>query len=226
LENGGGSGDISLSGLLSKEAARSADNGLTVHDIAREIAIGGWPGLRGLPVDRALRAVRDYLEALARVMIVEDQPAWAPHLRSRYVLRSSPKRHFVDPSLAVAALRATPERLLADLNLLGHLFESLVVRDLRVYAQAADARVLQYRDSSGLEADAIVEAADGRWAVFEVKLGLGQIDEGAATLAKFVRRVDTRRCGPPAAIGVIVGSGYGYVRDDGIAVIPIGALGP
>lgn len=128
--------------------------------------------------------------------------------------------------MAVAALRATPERLLADLNLAGFLYESLVVRDLRVYAQASDAPVLQYRDNTGLEVDAVVEAADGRWGAFEVKLGLNQIDEGAATLKRFAERVDTDRAGSPAVLGVIVASGYGYVRDDGIAVIPIGSLGP
>jgi hypothetical protein len=159
-------------------------------------------------------------------MIVEDQPAWAPHLRSKYVLRSAPKRHFVDPSLAVAALRASPERLLRDMKLLGFLFESLVVRDLRVYAQASDARVLQYRDSRGLEVDAIVEAADGRWAAFEIKLGPGQVDEAAASLHKFAKQIDTDACGRPAALGVIVGTGYAYDRDDGVKVIPIGALGP
>ncbi len=137
--------------------------------------------------------VRAYLGALERLMIVEDQPAWAPHLRSRSTLRSAPKRHFVDPSLAVAALRATPERLLGDVKLLGFLFESLVVRDLRVYAQAADARVLHYRDSNGLEVDAIVEAADGRWAAFEVKLGVGQVDQGAASLKRFAEQIDTAK---------------------------------
>jgi len=170
--------------------------------------------------------VRAYLDALERLMIVEDQPAWAPHLRSKYSLRSAAKRHFVDPSLAVAALRATPERLLGDMKLLGFLFESLVVRDLRVYAQAADARVLQYRDSHGLEVDAIVEAADGRWAAFEIKLGPGQVDSAAANLQRLSRQIDTERCGSPVALGVIVGTGYGYLREDGIAVIPIGALGP
>ncbi len=159
-------------------------------------------------------------------MVVEDQPAWAPHLRSRSLLRSSVKRHFVDPSLAAAALRASPERLLKELNLLGHLFESLVVRDLRVYAQASDAQVLQYRDNTGLEVDAVVETADGRWAAFEIKLGVGMVEQGAATLRKFADRVDTGRCGEPAALGVIVGAGYGYQREDGIAVIPIGALRP
>lgn len=170
--------------------------------------------------------VREYLAALGRLMIVEDQPPWAPHLRSRYVLRRASKRHFVDPSLAVAAVRATPRRLLQDLVMFGFLFESLVIRDLRVYAQAADASVLQYRDSDGLEVDAIVEAADGRWAAFEIKLGRGRIEEAAANLKRFAKRIDTGKCGQPSALAVIVGTGFGYVRDDGIAVVPIGTLKP
>ncbi|MBI4668041.1 MAG: ATP-binding protein [Elusimicrobia bacterium] len=169
---------------------------------------------------------REYLTALERLMIIEDQPAWAPHLRSKSRLRSAPKRHFVDPSLAAAALRATPERLLKDLNLLGFLFESLVVRDLRIYAQAADAQVLQYRDNTGMEIDAVVEAADGRWAAFEVKLGHGEVEEAAVNLRKFAQRIDIAKCGAPSALGVIISSGYGYLRPDSVAVIPIGALGP
>jgi uncharacterized protein len=280
-------GTISLADLLKSEAHPSADPGLTVADIATEVALGGWPGLRGLSIPNGLLAVRDYLDEIARVdvgrldttrrdpqrvtrllqslarnvathaatttlandtggadgplkddtareylgalerlMVVEDQPAWAPHLRSKHRLRTAPKRHFVDPSLAVAALRATPDRLLGDLNLFGFLFESLVVRDLRVYAQPADARVLHYRDSGGLEVDAIVEAGDGRWMAFEVKLGQGQIDAAAASLTRFAQRVDTVKCGSPALLGVIVATGYGYRREDGVAVIPIGALGP
>ncbi len=170
--------------------------------------------------------VRSYLGALERLMIVEDQPAWAPHLRSRSILRRASKRHFVDPSLAAAALRATPDSLYRDPNLLGLLFESLVVRDLRVYAQAADATVMHYRDNTGLEVDAIVEAADGRWAAFEVKLAAARIEDAAATLKRFAQRVDTRTCGDPASLAVIVGSGYGFRREDGVDVIPIGALGP
>jgi len=123
-------------------------------------------------------------------------------------------------------LRATPGRLLKDLRFLGFLFESLVVRDLRVHAQAADATVLHYRDNTGLEVDAIVETAAGRWAGLEIKLGIGQIDEGTASLLKFDERVDKRTLGEPACLAVIVGTGYGYVRKDGIGVIPIGALGP
>ncbi len=170
--------------------------------------------------------VAAYLVALERLFIVEDQPAWGSHLRSRYRQRSSPKRHFVDPSLAVAAMEAAPAALLRDFNLLGLLFESLVVRDLRVYAQALDGHVRYYQDNSGLEVDAIVEAGDA-WAAFEIKLGgEARIEEGAATLARFASRVDTDRSGQPKALAVIVGTGYGYVRDDGIQVIPIGALGP
>ncbi len=170
--------------------------------------------------------VREYLAALDRLMIVEDLPPWSPRLRSRSVLRASAKRHVADPSLAVAAFRASPDRLLKDLNLFGFLFESLVVRDLRVYAQDADAEVLQYRDNTGLEVDAIVETADGRWGAFEVKLGPGMIDHAAARLRKFADRVDTQHVGEPAVLGVIVGPGYGYRRDDGVSVIPIGALRP
>ncbi len=159
-------------------------------------------------------------------MVVEDQPAWAPHLRSRSILRRAPTRHFVDPSLAVAALRASPDRLLKDLQLFGLLLESLVVRDLRVYAQAIDGRVLHYRDNTGLEVDAIVEAADGRWAAVEIKLGSRQVEKGAHTLRRFVERVDTSKSGEPSSLVVITGTGYGYVREDGVAVVPIGALGP
>jgi predicted AAA+ superfamily ATPase len=170
--------------------------------------------------------VGEYLGALNRLFVVEDQPAWTPHLRSKYQLRRAAKRHFVDPSLAVAALRTSVGPLLDDLNYLGYLFESLVVRDLRVYAQACDAEVLHYRDNNGHEADAVVQAADGRWAAFEVKLGAGLVDVGAESLKRFAKQIDTGKRGEPAALGVITGTGYGYVREDGVQVIPIGSLGP
>ena len=170
----------------------------------------------------------EYAAALTRLMIIEDQPAWAPHLRSRSILRSASKRHFVDPSLAVAALRASPEQLRQDLELFGLLFESLVIRDLRVYAQAVDAEVFHYRDNTGLEVDAIIASGSGTWAALEVKLG-GEtlIEEGAGNLLKFNDRVDTRKSGAPTTLAVITGGGnYAYKRDDGVWVIPIGTLGP
>jgi predicted AAA+ superfamily ATPase len=214
----GRSRDPEKVGLLLRSLARNAATYASVTTLARDTAGGGDAVHR--------ETVSDYLEALRRLMIVEDQPSWSVHLRSKSALRSGPKRHFVDPSLAVAALRATRDDLLGDLELLGLLFESLAIRDLRIYAQASDAEVLQYRDSSGLEVDAIVRGPSGQWAAVEVKLGAGQIDEAAATLERFAARVDTRRSGEPAALVVIVGAGYGYVRDDGVAVVPIAALGP
>lgn len=170
--------------------------------------------------------VRAYLRALSRLMIVEEQPAWSPHLRSRSILRKSPKRHLVDPSLAVAALGANVDRLLKDLELLALLFESLVARDLRVYAQPLDATLYHYQDNTGLEVDAVLEDRGGNWCAFEIKLGSGQIDAAAMNLRKFRERIDTMKIGEPRLLGIIVSHGYGYMRDDGIAVIPLGALGP
>lgn len=178
----------------------------------------------GESVDRDSAAA--YMAALERLMVVEDQPAWAPALRSRVELRSSPRRHFVDPSLAAAMLRATPARLLDDLESMGLLFESLVIRDLRVLAQPLGGRVLHYRDNKGLEVDAVVMCEDGLWGGFEVKLGTGRIDEAAENLLAFARKVDTSICGEPAVLAVITGTGPAYRRKDGVHVVPIGALGP
>jgi len=189
---------------------------------ARAIAadVGGAEG----PIDH--HTVLEYQAALARLFVVEDQPAWSPAIRSRTLLRAAPVRHFVDPSLAVAALGAGPERLLRDVESLGLLFESLVVRDLRVYAGANDAQVLAYRDSADLEVDAIVERRDGAWAAFEIKLGPGQVGDAARNLLRLAARVDAERHGTPAALAVITGWGYAYQRPDGVAVVPIGTLGP
>ena len=201
---------------------RSLARHIATSASARSIAadVGGAEG----PIDH--HTVLDYLAALTRLFVIEDLPAWSPALRSRTLLRSAPTRHFVDPSLAVAALGTRPERLLRDVATLGFLFESLVVRDLRIYAQAMDASVFHYRDSTDLEADAIVERRDGRWAAFEVKLGPASVDAAAQTLRRVAARVDPERHGKPAVLGVITGWGYGYRRPDGVMVIPIGALAP
>jgi len=172
--------------------------------------------------------VSDYLDALTRLMVLEDQPAWGPHLRSSAIPRKAPKRHFVDPSLAVAALGADPAALRADLNLFGLLFESLVVRDLRIYAQALEGHVSHYRDHKGHEVDTIVSCPGQRWAAFEIKLGStpAVIEAAARALVRFAGSIDTSRSGEPVALGVIVGSGFGYTRPDGVVVVPLGALGP
>lgn len=170
--------------------------------------------------------VAQYLQALGRLMVTEDLPAWTPQLRSRARVRSASTRHFADPCLAVAALNASPAKLLREPNFLGLLFESLVVRDLRVYIQGLGGRLLQYRDSDDLEVDIILETDEGNWAGVEVKLGVNQIDDGAETLIKFAKKIDTKSCGTPAFMAVITATGYGYRRNDGVYVLPIGSLKP
>lgn len=179
-----------------------------------------------LPADP--ETVANYVDALERLLLVEYQAPWAPHLRSRSRVRSVPKFHFADPSLAVAGLRADAAGLKADLNTLGLLFESLVVRDLRVYAQPLDAHVHHYRDNTGLEVDAIVVAPGQKWIACEVKLSSAArvVDEAAANLLKFSEVVDHTKTGPAAALVVITATGYAYRRKDGVNVVPIGALGP
>lgn len=201
---------------------RSLARHVATASSARAIAadVGGAEG----PIDH--HTVLAYQAALSRIFVVEDLPAWSPGVRSRAILRGAPTRHFVDPSLAVAALGMTPDRLLRDVETLGLLFESLVVRDLRIYCQPLDASVSHYRDSTGLEADAIIERRDGTWAAFEVKLGPGAVDKAAATLLRIAARIDRDKHGEPAVLAVITGWGYGYRRPDGVAVIPIGALAP
>jgi predicted AAA+ superfamily ATPase len=175
----------------------------------------------------ARSTVYSFLDALRRLMVVEEQPPWSTHLRSRATLRNASRTHLIDPSLAAAAVAAGPKRLLADLTYLGLLFESLVVRDCRVYSTPLDATVHHYRDSDGLEVDVIIQTRDGGWGAFEVKLGGEKaIEDAAAGLLKFVGKIDTRKVGEPAVLGIITASGYGYTRSDGITVVPIGALGP
>ncbi len=177
------------------------------------------------PLDR--RTVGAYLDSLRRLFVVEDVPAWSAELRSRARLRQSPKRHLADPSLAAAALHAGPERLVGDLPTLGLLFESLAVRDLRIYSQSAKARLAHYRDSNDLEVDAIIERSNGAWVAAEIKLGgRDAIDAAAASLLKLRSVVDERHVGEPADLVVVTAAGYGYRRDDGILVVPLTTLGP
>jgi predicted AAA+ superfamily ATPase len=167
----------------------------------------------------------DYLDTLSRLMIIEDQPAWNTHVRSSVNLRNSPKRHFTDVSLAVAALGANEQTLLNDLNFTGFLFESMVIHDLRVYGQANDAKVYHYRDSSGLEIDSIVQKYNGEWCAFEIKLGTGQIEEAAANLLRLARLFDTSKIAPPKSLNIITGTGMSYTRKDGVNVIAMASLG-
>lgn len=178
-----------------------------------------------IPVNRT--TAKTYLDVLSRLFVVEDLPAWNTHIRSRAGLVRSPKRHFVDPSLAAAALGAGPQRYLGDLNAFSFLFESMVVRDLRIYAQASDASVYHYRDTYGLESDAVIETGDGRWIATEVKLGgTSAIDVAAAGLLDLRERVSRKRAADLARLMVITGGRYGYKRSDGVVVVPLAALKP
>ena len=202
-----------------------------IRSLARNAATGA--SLRKLAADAGgdrgplhIETASSYLDALERLFVVEELPSYWTHLRSRSRLRKSPKRYFADPSLAAAALRAGPDRLLADLELFGFLFESLVIRDLRVYAQANDAEVYHYRDNTGLEVDAIIETASRSWMAAEIELGgRSAVNAAAASLLKLRNRVDISRVGAPAKLTVITGTGYGYERPDGVAIVPVTALG-
>jgi predicted AAA+ superfamily ATPase len=167
-----------------------------------------------------------YIDALSRLMIVEDLPAWNVHLRSKAALRQAPKRHLVDPSLAVAALGANVDALLNDLIFMGFLFESEVLRDLRVYAQPLEAKVSHYRDSNRNETDIILQVPDGAWAAFEVKLGFGGADEGATSLLRLAETVDTEKTGRCLGLTVITGLGFAHRRLDGVNVVPLATLAP
>jgi uncharacterized protein len=206
---------------IKRVIASVARNVATEVSIAR-IAADAGEDSRGVSTD----TVRGYLDALTRVMVIEDQPSWGAQLRSRDIVRKASKRHFVDPSLAAAALGASPDKLLKDPNTLGFLFESLVIRDLRVYAQAANAEVRHFRDSSGTEVDAIITLPNGDWAAIEVKLGASQADAAAASLDAFVRKVDLAKSGPPKARIVVTAGEYAFTRPDGAIVVPLGCLGP
>ena len=170
--------------------------------------------------------ISSYINALKRIFVVENMPAWNPNLRSKTAIRTSDTLYFVDPSIAIAALRISPQDLLNDLNTFGLFYEGLAVRDLRVYADALDGQVYHYRDKNGLECDAVVHLANGKYGLVEIKLGGDNlIEEGAATLKHLVGKIDTTRMNKPSFMMVLIGVGnYAYRREDGVFVVPIGCL--
>ncbi len=198
--------------------ARNVATQASITTIATDA--GGSDG----PLER--KTVSEDITALERLMIVEDLQAWAPNLRSRAMLRKATTRHFVDPCLAVAALNSSPDKLLRDLNFFGYLFESLVVRDLRVYMQEIGGHTFHYRDSEDLEVDVILETLDGRWAAIEVKLGANDLDAAANTLLKFANKIDSTLSGEPEFLAVVTANGPAYRRSDGVYHLPIGTLKP
>ncbi len=170
------------------------------------------------------KTLSSYLNALRRIFVVEDVPAWQPSLRSKTAIRTANKRQFVDPSIATAVMRTNAKGILQDFETFGFLFESLCTRDLRVYAQAMDGVVFHYRDKSELEADLVIRLNDGRWAAVEVKLGMKQIEEASANLIKLSQKINTEKMNKPSFLMVITGGQVAYRRSDGVLVVPIGCL--
>ncbi|MCY4198532.1 MAG: DUF4143 domain-containing protein [Gammaproteobacteria bacterium] len=205
---------------------------METHSRSRATSQRRCPLLRLRDVGGDLDPVRaqtlsEYLRALERLFVIENQAPFAPHLRSRTRLRRAAKRHFTDPSIAVAALRTSPDAIRRDPQFLGLLFESLVVRDLRIYASRNDAEVYHYRDNTGLEVDAIVQTAAGQWLPIKVKLGGGEaIDQAAKSLLRLRDRMDVERTSAPAKLIVMTANGYAVERHDSVSIVPIGCLGP
>lgn len=170
-----------------------------------------------------------YLEALRKIFVVEDMPAWNPNLRSKTAIRTADTRYFVDPSIATAALGLGPVDLINDLNTMGFLFETMCIRDLRVYAEALNGKVYHYRDKRGLECDAVVHLRNGQYGLIEIKLG-GEslINDGVRTLSSLAEQIDTVRMKEPAFKMILTATGeYAYRRpEDGIYVVPVGCLKP
>lgn len=203
---------------LLRSLSRNISTLATIRTIHDDIAMGD--------ADESVseKTISQYLGALDRIFVTENSPAWNPALRSKTAIRTSPKRQFVDPSIAAAVMRLTPSSLLEDFNYFGFLFESLCDRDLRIYAEAIDGQVFHYRDGSGLEADAVIALNDGRWAAVEVKLGSKEIEEAAVHLLELKDKVNTEKMRAPSFLMILTGTEIAYRREDGVYVVPLGCL--
>lgn len=203
---------------LLRSLSRNISTLATIRTIHDDIAMGD--------ADESIseKTISQYLGALDRIFVTENLPAWNPALRSKTAIRTSPKRQFVDPSIAAAVMRLTPSRLLDDFNYFGFLFESLCDRDLRIYAEAIDGQIFHYRDGSGLEADAVIALNDGRWAAVEVKLGSKEIEDAAVHLLELKDKVNTEKMREPSFLMILTGTEIAYRRDDGVYVVPLGCL--
>lgn len=170
------------------------------------------------------RTLKSYLNALERLYVIDEVPAWCPNIRSATSIRSSNKREFIDPSIAVASLNLSPKLLIQDLNTFGFIFETLCIRDLKVYSTNIGGEISYYHDKYGLEADCVLHLDDGRYALIEFKLGSKQIDDGANHLLELKRLIKKANMKEPSLLIVITGGEIAYTRKDGVKVIPIGCL--
>jgi hypothetical protein len=168
--------------------------------------------------------LNDYINTLEKLFVIENVNATNLNFRSKYALRTKPKKYFVDPSIATAILDIKPNDLINDLRMFGFIFESLCMRDLKIYTQNYGGDISFYRDEKGFEVDAILRTGSGKWGAIEIKLGAGLVDEAANNLLKFKEKVDTEKCGKPSFLMVLTGTNYSYRREDGVYVVSIGTL--
>lgn len=204
---------------LMRSLARHQGSQVTLSGIKTDMASNDTESLD-------VETVSSYIEALKKIYVIEDMEAWNPNLRSKAAIRTTDTRYYVDPSIAAAALGIGPADLVNDLNIMGLLFETMAVRDLRVYAESIDGDVFHYRDSNGLECDSVIHLRNGRYGLIEIKLG-GQalIEEGAKTLNKFESLIDTKKMNGPSFKMILTAVGsLAYKREDGIYVVPIDCL--
>jgi len=201
---------------LLQSLARNISTEATLASLSKDVS--------GSDKDFDDETVAKYLSALERLMVVDNLPAWNTHIRGTDTLRKTPKRHFTDPSLAIGTLGLSIDKLLTDLNYFGLLFESLAIRDLKIYADVEDGKAYHYRDSRGMETDCIIEYPDGNWGAFEIKLGIGAVDNAASNLLKFATKIDTEKTKKPSTLTVITGNGFAYKRPDGVNVVPLSTL--
>lgn len=212
--------DEEIARRLMRSYARNQGSQATAGTILEDIQASG-----GAPINE--NTVYSYIKALKKIFVIEDSAAWNPNLRSKTAIRTSDTRYFADPSIATAALGLGPEDLINDMKTFGFVFETLCIRDLRVYAEAIKGTVYHYRDKNNLECDAVIHLRNGKYGLVEIKIGGHDlIEEGAATLTGLSRKIDTSKMNPPSFLMVLTGVGdYAYKRpQDGVLVVPIGCL--
>ena len=205
--------------LLMRSYARNQGSQTSIEAIRRDMLANDTDSLDA-------KTVQSYIDALKKIFVIEDMPAWNPNLRSKTAIRTTDTRYFIDPSIGTAALGIGPADLINDLETFGLMFETMCIRDLRVYADALDGKVYHYRDKNGLECDAVIHLRNGSYGLIEIKLG-GEdaVEYGASTLKKLSSIIDTDKMKGPSFSAVLTGVGrYAYQREDGVYVIPIGCL--
>ena len=204
---------------LMRSYARNQGGQVSINTLAEDLKTNESP-------DPCNKTIDSYIKALKKIFVIEDMEAWNPNLRSKTAIRSADTRYYVDPSIAVASLGLGPSDLLNDLETMGLLFETMAVRDLRVYSDALDASVYHYRDRSGLECDTVIHLRNGSYGLIEIKLGGDKlIEEGCTSLKKLANKIDTDKMMEPSFLMVLTATGdYAYKRSDGIYVVPIGCL--